>query len=257
MGREAMKRRVSDQSLAIWENPNGIAEIKRDDAIGDLIDALKYIDELRERVRELGGKLDTTDRLGHAACDEIDRWRNKLNALRDAVKDANKESGGSDDVVLIDEADWKKILELTKSGGGESRAGESTSLADRNEPTRKGDRPAAQQILVRDGEPYRRWEPDNDPSIRYSFGEFKGVSLTKDHPLWPVYSAELDRDTVLRSSGKLTLRDGLYTVIDCEACGGHGWIPVYGGTDKCLTCGGTGQTLKRDVNDHTAASHLT
>jgi len=103
------------------------------------------------------------------------------------------------------------------------------------------DRPAASdystpaQILVRDGEP----------------DIFRGAwiaSLTPEHPLWLVYTS------ALAACGAAELAPGLYTVTDCEACGGTGkagQYPPVGHSRMELTCPHCheGKTLRRESEE--------
>ena len=97
------------------------------------------------------------------------------------------------------------------------------------------DRPAASdystpaQILVRGGKP----------------DIFRGAwiaSLTPEHPLWLVWKRASRGDACVSADG---MPDGLYTVVDCEACKKRGpcWITDF---VDCPTCSGTGQTLRRE-----------
>ena len=93
------------------------------------------------------------------------------------------------------------------------------------------DRPAA-RILVRGG----------NPCI------FRGAwldLLTTSHPLWPVWKRASRGDACVSADG---MPDGLYTVVDCEACikkaGNKDYSPL-----GCPTCSGTGKTLKRTEAD--------
>jgi len=108
------------------------------------------------------------------------------------------------------------------------------------------DRPAASdystpaQILVRDGKP----------------DIFRGAwiaSLTPEHPLWLVWKRASRGDACVSADG---MPDGLYTVTDCEACGGKGLVSGscdgHGrscGKVTCDACSGTGQTLRRESEE--------
>jgi len=103
------------------------------------------------------------------------------------------------------------------------------------------DRPAASdystpaQILVRGGKP----------------DIFRGAwiaSLTPEHPLWLVYTS------ALAACGAAELAPGLYTVTDCEACGGTGkagQYPPVGHSRMELTCPHCheGKTLRRESEE--------
>jgi len=181
---------------------------------------------------------------------ENDALREEINGIADVLAARNREYNALRDAVSefgdspADGSDWEsrdrmfKLAESadalksgdTKSGGGESRGLKATDH-EADKTIEAEDRPAA-QILVRDGNPYI----------------FRGAwldLLTTSHPLWPVWKRASRGDACVSADG---MPDGLYTVVDCEACikkaGNKDYSPL-----GCPTCSGTGKTLKRTEAD--------
>ncbi|MCK5602977.1 hypothetical protein KAR91_13930 [Candidatus Pacearchaeota archaeon] len=209
------------------------------------------------------------------------------NALRDAVKDASKLPTPTDrDCKLPEIAVGLFEKELAESGD----APECTCVVNA-EPnpwcpkcTDTGNQPAV-QILVRGGKPYRvcdtwiaveafetipkdshegRWWNRADKCICPDYAYHLITPFTKDHPLWLAWRAFNCPTTTHTTTDAPEIHtsfipDGLYSVVECEACEGLGNETYKDETETEFavlashsrpTCGGTGKTLKRTEDQH-------
>ena len=248
----APKQRVSDEDIAMWlaeADHDGEYYVEFDAMLLDLREARSALSRCSDYAATLGIENDGLRRITGEMRDNGARDMKAYNALREAVE---ARAQRLDAQGKYTEANY--LYDMIQSGGGESRGvDEPTDREADKDGNEADDRPAA-QILVRDGEPWRRATQDeiNSGSILLWFHvDEYWLELTKDDPLWPVWEAW--KPTIPSPWPSIISCDGIYDVVECEACDGSGDAYTTIGINSkmridCLTCGGTGKTLQRSCS---------